>query len=248
MPSPSFIAHRGYAAVYPENTLIALDAARQAGATYVEVDIQLSADHIPVLFHDRNLQRLCQQTGAIHDYTFSQLESFRVTDAEKFADQYADNKITSLQVFIDYLKEYPQLKAFIELKRSMIDMFGEELVLRTLLPLLNGMQEQISFISYNQSILKNIHDNTDYVTGIVVDEWSEFNKNASWMSEWLFCAAEGLPEDNNELNIDAKVAVFEVGNTGLAKHLLAKGICYLETFRIKEMLAAFSENDMAENS
>lgn len=246
MLKPIFIAHRGYAAAYPENTLIALDAARQAGAEYVEVDIQLSADHIPVLFHDRDLQRLCKQTGAIHDYTFSQLEKFNVTDTEKFADQFAENKITPLHFFIDYLKEHPQLKAFIELKRSMIDHFGEALVLKTLLPLFTGMKKQISFISYNQAILKNIHDNTEYATGIVVDEWSEFDKKSGWSSEWVFCAAEGLPEDKSELNIKSKIAVFEVGNIGLAKHLLAKGIMYLETFRIKDMLEAFTKENGGE--
>ncbi len=243
MLKPIFIAHRGYAAAYPENTLIALDAARQAGAQIVEVDIQLSADYVPVLFHDRDLQRLCQQTGAIHDYTFSQLEKFNVTDIEKFADQYAGNKITSLQVFIDYLKQHPQLNAFIELKRSMIDQFGEERVLEILLPLFAGMQKQISFISYNQTILKTIHKNTDYKTGIVVDGWNEYNKQADWQSEWLFCSAEGLPEDNAELEINSKIAIFEVGNVELANKLLKKGICYLETFRIKEMLSAFSSGN-----
>ena len=240
---PVFIAHRGYAAAYPENTLIALDAARQAGAKFVEVDIQLSADHIPVLFHDRDLQRLCLQTGAIHDYTFSQLKQFNVTDVEKFANQYANNKITSLLVFIEYLKEYPKLNAFIELKRSMIEKFGEERVLKIILPLFDGLREQISFISYNQSILKNIHDNTDYRTGVVVDEWQDYNKNAGWQSEWVFCSAEGLPEDNTELEINSKIAIFEVGNVELANKLLEKGICYLETFRIKEMQEAFSNGD-----
>lgn len=239
MLQPIFIAHRGYAAAYPENTLIAIDAARQAGAEFVEVDIQLSADQVPVLFHDRNLERLCQQTGAVHDYTFAQLEKFNVTDEEKFSDQYANNKITSLQIFINYLKERPELNTFIELKRSMIEKFGEELVLKILLPMFSGMEEQISFISYNQSILKNIHDNSDHKTGIVVDEWSEYNKSSGWDSEWLFCSASGLPEDNAELDIKSNIAVFEVGNIGLAKHLLARGITHLETFRIKEMLDAF---------
>lgn len=242
MLKPTFIAHRGYAAAYPENTLIAVDAAWQAGAKYVEVDIQLTSDQIPVLFHDRDLQRLCQQTGAIHDYTFSQLEKFNVTDSEKFADQYASNKITLLQEFIDYLKKHSELNAFIELKRSMIEKFGEELVLKILLPLFDGINDQISFISYNHSILKKIHNTTDYATGIVVDEWSEFDKNADWQSEWVFCSAQGLPEDNTELEINSKIAIFEVGNIGLAKHLLARGISYLETFRIKEMIAAFSSD------
>ena len=243
MLNPIFIAHRGYTDKYPENTLIALEAARKCGAKFVEVDVQLSADHIPVLFHDRDLQRLCQQTGAIHDYTFNELEKFHVTDSEKFSDKYAENKITSLQLFIDYLKNNPELTAFIELKRSMIEKFGEKCVLEIILPLFDGMKEQISFISYDQAILETIHKNTNYTTGIVVDEWSEYDKNATWLSEWLFCAAEGLPKDNTELVIEPKIAVFEVGNIGLAKHLLAKGIFYLETFCIKEMLDVFPASD-----
>lgn len=243
MLKPVFIAHRGYASAFPENTLIALDAARRAGAKYVEVDIQLSADRVPVLFHDRDLKRLCQQTGAIHDYAFSQLEKFNVTDIEKFADKFADNKITSLSDFIEYLKQYPELNAFIELKRSMIKQFGEDVVLSIILPLFEGMRDQISFISYDQAILKTIHDTTGYASGIVVDDWHDINKDANWMSEWLFCSAEGLPEDDDELAVEAKIAVFEVGNTALANTLLARGICYLETFRIKEMLGAFSSGD-----
>lgn len=239
--APVFIAHRGYTAAYPENTLIALDAAQQAGAKYVEVDIQLSSDHIPVLFHDRDLTRLCHQPGAIHDYTFSQLEEFFVTDTEKFADKYADNKITSLQTFVDYLKNHPALNAFIELKRLMIDTFGEELVLNAIVPLFAGMEKQITFISYNQTILKNIHDNTDYATGIVVDEWNELDKDLDWESEWIFSSHQGLPENNDKLDIKSKIAIFEVGNIGLAKHLLARGISYLETFRIKEMITAFPD-------
>lgn len=237
---PEFVAHRGYSASYPENTLVALDAARQAGAQYLEVDIQLSADHVPVLFHDRDLSRLCQQSGAIHEYTYSQLQEFNVTDSEKFADKFADNKITALQTFIDFLKQYPELHAFIELKRIMIDTFGEELVLTSILPLFEGMQNQISFISYDQEILNTIHNSSDYKTGIVVDNWSELDKDLNWQPDWLFCSHDGLPDDNAKLNIKPKIAIFEVGNIGLAKHLLAKGIQYLETFRIKEMLTAFS--------
>ena len=246
MLKPTFIAHRGYASEYPENTLIALDAACKAGASYVEVDIQLSADKIPVLFHDRDLLRLCQQKGAIHDYALTELEEFNVSDADKFADKYKNNKITTLQVFIEYLKEHPELNAFIELKRLMIKKFGEEKVLEIILPMFSDINEQICFISYNQSILKNIYDRSDYETGIVVDDWLEYNDSLGWSSDWVFCSAEGLPEDNTKLKIKPKIAVFEVGNVGLAKHLLAKNISYLETFRIKEMLHAFHDNKIEE--
>ncbi|MGF1546037.1 MAG: glycerophosphodiester phosphodiesterase family protein, partial [Thiotrichales bacterium] len=59
------VAHRGYALRYPENTLPAIEAALAAGARYVEIDVQLSADQVPVLFHDRSLMRMCEVTGAL---------------------------------------------------------------------------------------------------------------------------------------------------------------------------------------
>ena len=240
MLEPVFVAHRGYAAAFPENTLIALDAALNAGAKYVEVDIQLSADKVPVLFHDRDLQRLCEKPKAIHDYNYSELITFNLAYREKFSENYAENKITSLQDFIDYLKAHPQLNAFIELKRSMIETFGTEIVLNVILPMFKDMQNQISFISYHQDILREIDLNTDFSTGIVVDEWDEYTAASCWTPEWLFCSAEGLPADDNDLKQDSKIVVFEVGETRLAKTLLKRGIKYLETFKIKEMLAAFS--------
>ncbi len=44
---PTLIAHRGYSAAAPENTLTAVRAAQQAGATWVELDVQLLKDDTP---------------------------------------------------------------------------------------------------------------------------------------------------------------------------------------------------------
>jgi glycerophosphoryl diester phosphodiesterase len=54
-PLPVIVAHRGYATLYPENTIKALEAAVQAGASWVEVDVQLRADGVAVLAHDFDL-------------------------------------------------------------------------------------------------------------------------------------------------------------------------------------------------
>ena len=47
---PKLVAHRGYAHAYPENTLLAIQQAVEAGAKYIEFDVLLSADQLPVLF------------------------------------------------------------------------------------------------------------------------------------------------------------------------------------------------------
>jgi len=52
------IAHRGYSGRYPENTLLAYEAAYQHGARYMELDLQLSSDCVPILHHDVSLKRM----------------------------------------------------------------------------------------------------------------------------------------------------------------------------------------------
>ena len=50
------LAHRGYHAELPENTLAAFDAARGQGADGVETDVRVTRDGTPILFHDRLIQ------------------------------------------------------------------------------------------------------------------------------------------------------------------------------------------------
>jgi glycerophosphoryl diester phosphodiesterase len=61
------IAHRGYSAVAPENTLPAFAAAVRAGATQVEFDVRTTVDGVPVVIHDRTLDRTTTGTGYVWD-------------------------------------------------------------------------------------------------------------------------------------------------------------------------------------
>lgn len=59
------IAHRGSSAAEVENTLPAFERAIADGADFVEFDVQLSADGVPVVFHDAELDRLTPLTGPL---------------------------------------------------------------------------------------------------------------------------------------------------------------------------------------
>jgi glycerophosphoryl diester phosphodiesterase len=54
---PPVIGHRGAAAYAPENTLPSFREARRRGATWVETDVKLTADGVPILMHDESLKR-----------------------------------------------------------------------------------------------------------------------------------------------------------------------------------------------
>jgi glycerophosphoryl diester phosphodiesterase len=71
---PWFIAHRGYRARYPENTLVAFQAALGAGVQMIELDVALSRDRKLVVIHDATLERTTNGEGAVSDHTLAQLK------------------------------------------------------------------------------------------------------------------------------------------------------------------------------
>jgi glycerophosphoryl diester phosphodiesterase len=54
---PKVIGHRGAASYAPENTLESFREARRRGAQWVEIDVKLSADGVPIVMHDASLKR-----------------------------------------------------------------------------------------------------------------------------------------------------------------------------------------------
>lgn len=54
---PRIIGHRGAATYAPENTLASLREAKRRGASWVEFDVKLSGDGVPILMHDESLKR-----------------------------------------------------------------------------------------------------------------------------------------------------------------------------------------------
>jgi glycerophosphoryl diester phosphodiesterase len=62
---PLVIAHRGYSAVAPENTLAAIAAAARCGADWTEIDVAVSLDGVPYLLHDTTVDRTTSGTGAL---------------------------------------------------------------------------------------------------------------------------------------------------------------------------------------
>lgn len=66
-------AHRGVSAHLPENTLAAFARAIELGVAGIELDVQLSADNVPVVIHDDTADRTTNGTGHITEFTAHQL-------------------------------------------------------------------------------------------------------------------------------------------------------------------------------
>jgi len=237
---PELVAHRGYALHYPENTLIAVEAAIAAGARYVEIDVQLSADKVPMLFHDRNLDRLCRAHGAIHEFTRDQLREFRVSEFDRFGYKFAQTPVATLAEFGALLAKHPDVTAFIELKRVAIEHFGVTMVLERVLHSLQPVMKQCVLISYNVPVLAAARERGEYRVGVILEKWHH-HRNADVQSirpDFLFCDADDLPGFGHLGSTGAQVVIYEITDPQIALKLAKRGIGFIETFAIGEMRQA----------
>ncbi len=92
---PRVMGHRGAAAVAPENTLAGLRIAAAMGMTWVEFDVMLSGDGVPVLFHDDNLKRITGRKAAMAKTPFVELGQLEA--GAWFAPNFIGEPIPSLE-------------------------------------------------------------------------------------------------------------------------------------------------------
>lgn len=241
VPIPELVAHRGYPLHYPENTLIGIEAAIAAGARYLEVDVQLSADHVPMLFHDRNMDRLCRARGAIHEFTHEQLRAFHVLEFDRFGYKFAHNPVTTLAELGALLARHPQVTAFIEIKRVAVEHFGTATVLERVLQALAPVTGQCVLISYNLPVLAAARAQGYHSVGAILERWHHHRSPEvqAIRPDYLFCDAADLPHFGDLSRAGAKVVVYEITDPEFALRLAARGVGFVETFAIGEMRSAF---------
>ena len=70
---PKLIGHRGVKDLSPENTLYSINQAIQLNLKWIEIDVKISKDHIPFLFHDDNLDRTTSGRGNPLKYKYKDI-------------------------------------------------------------------------------------------------------------------------------------------------------------------------------
>ncbi|MEZ8967423.1 glycerophosphoryl diester phosphodiesterase [Vibrio breoganii] len=96
-------AHRGVSSLAPENTMAAFKLVKEHGSQWIEIDVQLSADGVPMVIHDRTVNRCTNGRGSVREMSVSQL---KMLDAGGwFDDRYVDERIPTLEETLLYVKE-----------------------------------------------------------------------------------------------------------------------------------------------
>lgn len=231
------IAHRGYTQHFPENTIVGIGAAIEAGAKAIEIDIQLTADQVPVLFHDRDMKRVCGVDGAIHDLTLQQVQALTASEPERLGDAFAHTKVTTLNEFVQLMEHHPKVRIFVEVKRVAIEKFGVTTILSLLHRELVPLRKRCVLISFDFNFMLAARRNGWEYIGVILENWSDYKQRIieDIQPQYIFCNYKKLPALGSINKNTARLVLYEVIDPKLAIKLAGRGADYIETFDIEKM-------------
>ncbi|REK77490.1 glycerophosphodiester phosphodiesterase [Paenibacillus paeoniae] len=162
------VAHRGWSGRAPENTMAAFRMAFEApDVDWIELDVQLSRDAVPVVIHDYKLRRTTNGRGEVRDWTAAELASL---DAGGwFSPEFKGESIPTLD---DVLRESAgRVKLNIELKTDGIRYpHIAEKVLESIYE--HGKMDDVVLTSFHLGTLQRLRKLSDGVRiGLILDGW-----------------------------------------------------------------------------
>lgn len=203
---PEIIAHRGFSAQAPENTMAAMEKAVEAGAQGLEWDVRVAACGTPVVIHDVRLDRTTYGKGEVGRTSWDVL---RDLDAGSwFSPAYTGEPIPTLAQLLHRMRRwtgrgYPEIKAW----NDPADLHHMVSMVREL-----GLENRISFISMDLDALEEIRAVTPQIeVAPVVDSRRRFPRA-------LEAALELAPAF---LDVDYRILT---AHPALATHALDAGV------------------------
>ena len=224
---PRIIGHRGAASYAPENTLVSLREARRLGATWVEFDVKLSADGVPILMHDESLKRT---TGLDRDAGATPWAEIRRLDAGGWkAASFAGEPVPSFEATIACLAQ-EGLGANVEIKPSpgreaatavaAVEMLRRAWPARLPLPLLSSFKYKALAAARDAA--------SEFPRAVLIDELTD-----AWQERAEALAAVGVNTNGAKLDparaAEIKAAgyllgVYTINDGAMANRLLDMGV------------------------
>lgn len=181
-------AHRGDSANYPENTMAAFRAAIAVGADMIETDVRLTRDGVPVLIHDRTVDRTTDGTGYVKDIDFAELRMLnagtkempqQIPTLEELLELLASTDVTLNLEVKEYAEEGNESRS-----RECVDKC-EALIRRC------GMEEKMLFNSFDAPVLEYIAQTYPQYRLHGFYPYSVMYRVGRDPGEYLYCACLG---------------------------------------------------------
>ncbi len=220
--------------------MIGFEAALLAGARHLELDVQFTADAVPVLYHDVGTQRMSGVTGRLLERSRAQVASLEASFPARFGERFRGNPIVSLADFCAWIVSRPGWDTvFVEAKRASLRHFGREAVIDAIIDVMAPIRERAVIISFDYSAVDYARTAHGVPIGWVLPIWSgrHLALAGTLAPEFLFCSEEILPQDATEIHRGPWAwVVYVIDDPEMALEVYRRGVGFVETDCIVEML------------
>ena len=170
---PKLIGHRGVRNLSPENTTDSVKLAKDLGLNWVEIDVKITKDLIPILLHDDSLERTTNGKGLPVDYNYNELKSL---DAGYFFNnQKTPIHIPTLEEIL-HLSQIHNINLNIELKPN--KNYEDLNIKKVLEEIKKSSYDKIYFSSFNLSSCIGLKESAPHLLcGFLNDDFNKVNIN-----------------------------------------------------------------------
>ena len=241
---PLLVAHRGFAKNYPENSLSAFSAAIKCGGKYLELDVQLTNDHVPCVIHDETLLRTGGIDKPILDLDWESLEGSAIGEDDRLGGKFPTERLTSLTDFVTFLHKNEDVHAFVEIKEESISRFGCDVVIENVLRELMLVKAQCSIISFDVTVLAKLKEKSNIPIGFVVHAYDDVHHKLAneLMPSFIICNYKKIPDEENALwPGEWDWMLYEITDPDIAFKWFVRGVKYIETMEFSTMMTAINE-------
>lgn len=208
------MAHRGNAMEHRENSVAAIRSAIDLGARFVEFDVQMSSDVVPVLMHDACLLRMYGK------------------DRDSFDTSAQGLKALGVETLSDGIAVLGEVTAFVEIKRDSLAKFGARTVVERVCEICPPGQCVI--ISFDQDVAL-LARGRGYRIGFVLPDMSAKTRASCDVHkpEYVFVDQKHVigPVWPGFLWVS-----YEVADKSMAARLMGYGVHLLETMRVRQLM------------
>jgi glycerophosphoryl diester phosphodiesterase len=231
------VARGGNAAEFPENTLPALRSAIELGARFIELDVQLSADGIPMVIRDHDLARVASIAASVFDLKAAELMYVEAHEPRRFRDRFRGTCIPKLTDALRMFEQRPEVTVFIVLGRASISHFGRDQAVSQVLQTFRTFRSRCVMVSTDLSAVFRAREMGDCQIGWTISAYDNHTriKYEALQPQFLFCHRSLLPQSADLWRGPWRWVINEVSSLETALTLARRGADFIATADVRPM-------------
>lgn len=226
---PKIIGHRGACGYAPENTLESIKTAAEMGVEWVELDVKLTKDQVPIIFHDDTLDRTTNGFGPVAETTY---EDIRQLEAGSwFADSFTGIQVPTLEEVCELLIDL-NLGLNLEIKPCPGREIETAEVALDMLSRVWDDHDRLLISSFQHVSLKTAKDiANDWYRGLLIYDETALPDNWKELADYLECVSVNINKEiakreaiEDIIDYEKAVMVYTVNDPMLGRQLQSYGV------------------------